>query len=683
MITTTRLGLTVWNLGSDPYNHLELAANWQEIDDELLKRTGDTAVGALTVERASGSDPGIHLKLAADSASRLKFHSDGVYFGDGSGSYDIKLYRDAANVLKSNDQFASDYAAGASFVSQASASVALEGHKGDSQSFVQNKLNALDANPSLSILGSGEIRLGEGGASATDVRIYRSGVGRITIEDDVVVDNLEALDSITIGGVLLNVSGGAIQSNSSLITANVIRARDGQTGRTQLGDASDPAKSIIYFGGSADVNLFRDGADRLRTDDSLTIGSFLQVNSTASDSIETEGGIDVAGVSQLTGAVTMGSTANVTSTLTVTGGAALNGRSSIGSTYTIGNLFRGKQLWIESATNSNLWYLTNGAQTLQFRSTAFNASGPGGSDTVRMSLDPNGNLDVTGSLSAGTMFATTATFSSVISVGGLNTSGSISGNTATLSHINSNTGTFTSSVSVSSLWASGIVSANQLQAGASGVSSSGPVVGSYLYAIGSMSQLNSLLVSNGPINVSQDVGYIRAGGYSAPPTLANSIIGYDIVAWGRFYSPFAAVTAISDIDKKKDLVRVPHDEILTKIKGLKTLTRWQYDDDYVNEINTMTGEGSPDFDGSERFYGPSAQEWNKLFKPEVVERVKKSKRRKKKEVVDFGSGIEHPKEAEFFSDDKMVNVYDIAGVSLMGVQALIERVEALEKSQEK
>ena len=76
MITSTRLGLTIWNLGSDPYNHLELAANWQTLDNVVLKRTGDTATGTVRVAVADTSTEAFGVKLSADANARIKLHED-------------------------------------------------------------------------------------------------------------------------------------------------------------------------------------------------------------------------------------------------------------------------------------------------------------------------------------------------------------------------------------------------------------------------------------------------------------------------------------------------------------------------------------------------------------------------------------------------------------------------------
>jgi hypothetical protein len=602
MITTSRLGLTVWNLGSDPYDHLELAANWTTIDDELFKRTGDTATGALTIERSAETDPGLHFKVAADSSSRLKLQADGLYLGDGSGSYDIRLYRDGANILKTNDQVASDYSAGPSFVSQSSGSVGFEGHKSTTQSVIQNKLAALDAQPTFSILGSGEIKLGTGGASSTDTRIYRSTAQTVTIESNLVVTNLEATNSITINGVLLNVSGGAIQSNSSLITSSIIRARDGQTGRTQLGDSGDPSRSIIYFGGGADVNLYRDGVDRLRTDDSLTLGQWLQVNSTASDSIETEGGIDVAGVGVFGGNLSTSGTLTVTGTVSGASNASFNGLSVLTDHLRGTNIRARKTLVVEQQNNNTLWYLTANSPTKPYKmvlySSDFSSTGFGANQTSIMEFDshqsPGG--------AAVSIVGKFAVF------GDLTASGTLTPGQIVMSsgNITVSTGTISATAMTASTF--------------NGNFQGGTVTGSAI---------------NGSSVTAQT---IRATG--------NLFSDFTVVAGSSMHATSFVVTSDERLKTKPRKFSA-----LEKIQAMESLGQWRFS-------KTAVAKSPFETDTSEPHYGPTAQEFNKQFKSEPVK------------IMDDYEGI---------------NIADMAGIALMGIRELAERMDAIEAtlSQEK
>lgn len=687
MQISPNLGLTIWNLGGDYYNHNELAANWNIIDTQLLKKTGDTATGIIRVQRTSGTSDAIEVKLDSEAQPRFKVRLDGLYWGDGSGSFDVRLFRGAVDNLRTPDQIESTYAAGPSFLSSDAATVALQGYKSSGQVLIENKLASIDSQPTWRIKGSGELAWGAGGLSAPDVRLYRSSAGKLTLEGDLEVDDLVA-DTLLLGGIpITGNSGGSgdINSSAAILTSNIVRARNGATGAVQLGNIDDPGIAAVYFGGSRDVSIYRDGADRLKTDDTFIVQLNLAVNSTASNSIETEGGIDVAGVSLLTGNVTMGSNATVANTLTVTNGLAVSGRSSIGASYLLGNLFRGKQIWFESSTNSNLYYLTNNAGSLEFHTTTYNAGGAGSSDTVRMSINSGGAVTMNAALSVvGAVNAAGLSSSgNVVASGNITAStGTISGsallisNSAQVGSLTVNSfGTITGNLSVGGTLSAANISVN-------GSASFAGIGATFIVATTSASQLKSLLLSGGALDVQQDVGYVRSGtAYSGPPTVPNSVIGFDIVAWGRFYSPFAGVTAISDINKKRNLQRLETNEILTKIQSLDTLTRWQYDNEYVDEVNSMTGKNTPDFDADETFYGPSAQQFNQLFKPEVVERAKKNRKRRggRKKKVESDNGVASPEPSQIFTDDdKMVNIYDVAGVALMGVQALIERVAELE-----
>src|SRR4026207_1950124 len=54
--TTTNHGLFVWDLETDPSNHTQLAANWDNIDTKLLKAgSGGSMAGVETLAAIPGS----------------------------------------------------------------------------------------------------------------------------------------------------------------------------------------------------------------------------------------------------------------------------------------------------------------------------------------------------------------------------------------------------------------------------------------------------------------------------------------------------------------------------------------------------------------------------------------------------------------------------------------------------
>lgn len=616
MITSTRLGLTIWNLGSDPYNHLELAANWQALDDAVLKRTGDTATGTMRVEVADTSTEAFGVKLVSDTNARVKLHADAIHLGDGAGTFDVKLYRGQANRLTSDDQIEVNYASDSSFLSSNGNSVALEGYKIATQSFIRNRLLSTDTQSAFRILGSGEINLGPGGSTPTDTRIFRSAAATVQIVDNLKVANLEATNSVTINGVVLNVSGGNIQSSSSLITSNIVRARDGFTGRLQLGDSSDNTRSIIFFGGSSDVNLYRDGADILRTDDALTVGGKLQVNSTITASIETEGGIDVAGPSQLTGNVNITGTLTAQSTLTLVGGAGVSGRTPIGTTYLLGNLFRGKQLWLESSTNSNLWYFNNNASVLELRTTTYSGTGAGTSDTLRLKIDTAGtypHYTFYGELVSayGANFnGGFVTADGYIANGGSGFSTNTGGVTAVALQINGN-GTITGKLSTP--W---VTDLNYLEYTA---------LDSFVFFRQKMR-----IVSNNPSSAAGTIVFFYDE--TAPGAQARIQSNYLV------YAPGFVTTSDATLKTKAKKTSV-----LDKLGDMESLGQWRF-------TKTAAAKTELGLDPEEKHYGPTAQEFNEAFG-----------------LTPRNHGYE------------AINVADMAGVALIGLKELSERITQLEE----
>lgn len=94
MITTRNLGLTVWNNGTDPYNHEELAENWAKVDNHdhtegkgARITSAAIADGAITAPKiAPGAIPAYQIedgsitnsKLSTDSVSTAKIQNGAI-----------------------------------------------------------------------------------------------------------------------------------------------------------------------------------------------------------------------------------------------------------------------------------------------------------------------------------------------------------------------------------------------------------------------------------------------------------------------------------------------------------------------------------------------------------------------------------------------------------------------------
>jgi microcystin-dependent protein len=84
MITSPNLGLLIWNLGSDPYNHEELAENWAKVDqhDHTPGRGSQIGTAAIVDAAVTASKiaPGVvtELSLSAGQVTNDKIANDAV-----------------------------------------------------------------------------------------------------------------------------------------------------------------------------------------------------------------------------------------------------------------------------------------------------------------------------------------------------------------------------------------------------------------------------------------------------------------------------------------------------------------------------------------------------------------------------------------------------------------------------
>jgi len=193
------------------------AANTLKTDDLLVALLGFSA---------TGSTAGVNALLASvlgDTQPRLQITNLGeLTWGPGNAAVDTMLGRYAANVLGTDDGF----------------NVGLD--------------------LTVASLGAGRIKVGGVGPSSAagflfgssdDVNLYRSAANELKTDDTFVV-------------------GGTVQSVDDIL----IRA--GTAGYVRLGAvAPNGTDAGIKFGSAGDVNLYRQGADVLRTDDTFVTPS--------------------------------------------------------------------------------------------------------------------------------------------------------------------------------------------------------------------------------------------------------------------------------------------------------------------------------------------------------------------------------------------------------------------------
>jgi hypothetical protein len=103
---------------------------------------------------------------------------------------------------------------------------------------LSNKFLAGDAQPSFRLMGDGKLEWGPGGATVPDVNLFRS-------------------------------SADVIKTDDNIVAAQNIAARIGVAAQTAIGNYGPSGVAGIVFGASSDVNLYRAGANVLKTDDAL------------------------------------------------------------------------------------------------------------------------------------------------------------------------------------------------------------------------------------------------------------------------------------------------------------------------------------------------------------------------------------------------------------------------------
>jgi hypothetical protein len=299
--TTPNLGLNVWNLVSDFFNHAELEENWEELDAAVLDKRGDVATGPITFQGLNPTSVVARARVSGDTDYRLIIEADGtIGIGGGVGASYLKINRvtlpdlhgldghgfqfDGIVTLRANNWLETNQDDGPVFRNYREAvdtQWAFEidaegwytwrtpGHSGTTMShdtdtvtftntgeggaFVkatgfeatrvsiqpafQNFLVDGHANPTIRIRGDGKVQWGAGGASATDVSLARSASNQLTLENN---------------GTFI---AGTITASNAMSVGGVSVARDGQgllSGR--------PAAATIgrYYYATDEGVLYRD-----------------------------------------------------------------------------------------------------------------------------------------------------------------------------------------------------------------------------------------------------------------------------------------------------------------------------------------------------------------------------------------------------------------------------------------
>lgn len=219
------------------------AANTLKTDDNLSVGGGTLALGAdatlyrfaadhlmtedrVTIVRGAAADVALATQVAADTTQRLSLAADGkLSWGPGNAALDTTLYRNAADVLKTDDSFA------------VGANLTVAG--------TSTLTGAVTTGGDIQLPNAGRIKIG------SDVNFYRSAASRLTVDSMMVT-------------VRANVTDQAY--TTALATDVNWRWYARMDGRLFWGDGA----------AALDTNLYRLSADLLRTDDSFYAGGWLR-----------------------------------------------------------------------------------------------------------------------------------------------------------------------------------------------------------------------------------------------------------------------------------------------------------------------------------------------------------------------------------------------------------------------
>lgn len=241
-------------------NLYRASADLLKTDDNF--RVAGTAAGAesirsdqgiIVANQAAGFNVAYATNVAAGAVPYpFAVNADGkLEWGAGAVARDTTLFRAAADQLKTDDRFLSgtgvlvDGATGAlgAFVSVRTAAAEV----------LANTLLLADANRAFRILGDGKHEWGAGGATALDTNLYRRSANELATDDAFAVQRQAALDTAW----AVHVAG------------------DGQRRFYSRADGR-----LLWGDGTAlqDVNLYREAADVLATDDKLHVVGELELD---------------------------------------------------------------------------------------------------------------------------------------------------------------------------------------------------------------------------------------------------------------------------------------------------------------------------------------------------------------------------------------------------------------------
>lgn len=200
---TDNLGLYGWEDGADLYNHIQLNENWVIIDSDVLKKswsgTSDYANKIFISGTEGSSGTALSVRISTDTESRFNILAGGsVQWGSGATVVDTNLYREGTAVL-ATDSVLRVTSGTVEFLNGTVDLVATDTPTiklstdawiGITRSSLETALTVTNDSaglyPTFIVTAEGRHDWGSGVVASTDVSLYRSGVGTMTIEGDVI-----------------------------------------------------------------------------------------------------------------------------------------------------------------------------------------------------------------------------------------------------------------------------------------------------------------------------------------------------------------------------------------------------------------------------------------------------------------------------------------------------------------
>lgn len=289
--------------------------------DRVLKASvtaeGTASTPVVSIETTTASKRAFDFRLTNDSVSRLRMDaasgsgSGTLTFGDGTTA-DVNLFRNGTNELKTDDSFV----VGTRLTVGAALNAAKLYSESDGTISAGTFASSADGTASL---GTVIINPFSTSKRALDIRLAADTVSRLRVDMSGTGNGGTIVfgDGTTADTNLYRSAANTLKTDDSFIAADI--ALTGAATSTDVFTAQvtgDTQKRIIInagggidFGpgnGAVDTNLYRDSANILRTDDSLTVGTNLSV----------------AGTATVTGAASLNAGGSFGNTLTGTGSAS-------------------------------------------------------------------------------------------------------------------------------------------------------------------------------------------------------------------------------------------------------------------------------------------------------------------------------------------------------------------------